>query len=86
MADIFEKHRSGLDSPATHLVEVTPSDDRDLDQAGRAINVARSGNVRVTTVGGTTATVHVVAGGAFPVRVKRVWATGTTASSIVVMF
>jgi len=86
MNDIFAAHSGGLESPASYLSAITPSDTADLSHAARALNVAISGSVRVTTVGGTTATVYIAAGIAFPVRASRVWATGTTAGGIVVMY
>ena len=85
MSDLFEKHRSGLESPASHLSSVTPSDSQDLATASRGINVATTGTVRVTTIDGDTETVYIAAGSAFPLRVRRIWATGTTATGIVVM-
>lgn len=86
MADIFSDYTPGLESPATHLIEVTPDDGADLVHPSRAINVSGAGAVRVTTMTGDTATVHVAAGIAFPVRAARIWATGTTASGVVVMY
>ena len=85
MTDAFTQYSAGLESPASRLAPVTPSDTGDLARASRALNVGQSGFVRVTTVDGDTATVYVAAGVAFPVRAARVWATGTTATSIVVM-
>jgi len=86
MTDTFESFSSGLESPATHVQTVTPDDATDLPFVSRALNVAVSGSVRVTTVGDTTQTVYITAGCAFPVRVKRVWATGTTAATIVALY
>jgi hypothetical protein len=86
MTDSFKDFASGLESPATHLAGATPSDTVDLPMASRAINTATAGAVRVTTVGGSTETVFVAAGLAFPVRATRIWQTGTTATGIVVMF
>jgi len=85
MADAFAQYQVGLESPAVRASNVTPSDSVDLAEASRAINVATSGTVRVTTIGGTTATLYVTAGSAFPVRVLRIWATGTTATNIVAL-
>lgn len=85
MSDTFEGFSSGLESPATHITTITPNDTTDLVVASRALNVATSGVVRVTTVGGTTAPIYVVAGVAFPVRVTRVWNSGTTATGIVAL-
>lgn len=86
MIDTFESFGPGLESPATRLVSATPSDADDLSHASRAINVATSGAVRVTTLGGDVETIFIAAGIAFPLRVTRIWATGTTAAGIVVMF
>lgn len=85
MSDAFASSVPGLESPASHLQAVTPSDTADLLRFGRAINVAVAGAVRLTTVDGTDATVHVASGIAFPVRARRIWATGTTATGIVVL-
>ena len=85
MTDAFAKHQIGLESPAIRLLPVTPSDTDDLSAASRAINVAASGTVRVTTIAGSTGTIYVAAGNAFPIRVKRIWSTGTTAGNIVVL-
>ena len=86
MTDFFATHQSGLQSPASYLTNISPNDTTDLANVSRALNVASSGSVRVTTVEGSEATVYIVAGNAFPVRVSRVWATGTTATGIVVMY
>ena len=83
MSDPFQHHQPGLTGPATDLIEITPSDSDDLDPCVRGIGVTGSGNVRVTTVGGTTATIFVAAGAIWPVRVQRVWASGTDAGGIV---
>ena len=83
MADLFESYSSGLESPPSYAIPVVPSDTVDHVQTTRAINVASAGTVQVTTVGGNLAQVYVAAGVAFPLRVTRVWATGTDASGIV---
>lgn len=85
MADPFANLTPGLESPASHIAAVVPSDTEDLTLVSRGLNVATSGTVRVTTVSDETATVFLAAGSAFPIRVKRIWATGTTATGIVVM-
>lgn len=82
MSDRFENHMPGLESPAAFLMAVTPDDANDLPVTARALNVAQSGLVQITTVGGSVASVYIAAGTAFPVRAARVWATGTTATGI----
>ena len=83
MTDRFETHALGLTSPATRAFAITPQDGSDLSQSVRALNVAVSGQVRVTTVEGDTADIHIAAGLAFPIRARRVHASGTTATGIV---
>lgn len=84
--DKFQKLSEGLSTPLTGLEDVTPSDTADLLNVSRAINVATGGSLRVTTLNGETGTITVIAGTPFPIRVTRVWATGTTASGIVGLF
>lgn len=85
MIDLFESNASGLESPVTHLKEVTPNDGVDLDLASRAIAVANEGFVKVTTISGSTGRIFVVPGAPFPIRARRIWATGTTATEIVIL-
>ncbi|WP_375262431.1 hypothetical protein [Palleronia sp.] len=82
MTDTFSSHMPGLSSPAESITSIVPDDNVDLPYATRAINVSNTGNVRITTVSGTTETLFIAAGIAFPVRAKRVWFTGTDAAGI----
>jgi hypothetical protein len=86
MTDTFVAHHTSLQSPATNAYSATPNDDTDLAFFSRALNVSTSGTVRLTTVGGDVATVFIAAGTAFPIRARRIWATGTTATDIVVLY
>lgn len=65
---------------------VTPADGSDLPRAGR-LYVGGAGAVKVTTVAGTDVTFSAVpAGTVLPVRVKKVFSTGTVATNMVVMY
>jgi hypothetical protein len=86
MIDTFEGFAPGLESPATRLKSIAPNDSADLEHASRGLNAASAGLVRVTTLGGDTETVFLAAGIAFPLRVRRIWQTGTTATGIVVLY
>lgn len=86
MTDIFSLQQSSLQSPATNLYAATPDDNADLSVASRALNVSTSGTVRVTTVAGDVATVFIAAGTAFPIRASRIWAAGTSATDIMVLY
>lgn len=79
MADDFASYGEGLDAPALNAAVVTPNDSTDLTHATRAIRVAGAGDLKVTTVGGDTVVISALAAGELlPIRVARVWATGTT--------
>ncbi len=85
MTDKFASHQSGLDSPATMLATIVPNDTADLSWSTRALAVSASGTIRLTTVDGFDDSIYVVAGAPFPIRARRVWATGTNATGIVAL-
>lgn len=64
-------------------VSVTPNDSADLDKVAKALYVGTSGNIKVTNYDDTEVTFTNVPVGIFPHLVKRVHATGTTASGII---
>jgi len=72
--------------PAERAIAVTPSDSADLGIDARGLYVGGDGNVAVTMRGGGDVLLAgVLAGTILPVAVKRVLATGTTATSIVAL-
>lgn len=83
MADAFATFTNGLESPPTRAYAVVPNDANELPFVTRAINVGLSGDVAVVTADGDNAILHIVAGIAFPIRARRVLASGTTATGIV---
>ena len=86
-ATVVVKDIPELDSPAGRAAAVTPSDSAYLTSASRALYVGGAGDVALVTVGDDTVTfVAVPAGSILPVRVKRVLATGTTATSILALW
>lgn len=82
MPDAFDTRMRSPRDPAISVFAITPDDAADLPQVTTALNVATPGTVRVTTVDGSTADLTVHPGQAFPVRVRRVWQTGTSATGI----
>lgn len=82
MPDAFaERHRRPTD-PAVTIFDIIPNDAADLAHVTIALNVATPGTVRVTTADGSTSDVTVNPGHAFPIRARRVWQTGTTATGL----
>jgi hypothetical protein len=65
---------------------VSPSDSTDLGAPASALYIGVAGDVTVTMAGGQTNVLFkAVPVGVLPVACTRVWATGTTASSIVAL-
>lgn len=84
MNDDFASHQPGLTSPAEAAFAVTPADASALPGTTRALYVGSPGALRVTMLSGDIVTFAAVQAGAlYPLRVTRVWATGTTAGDIV---
>lgn len=84
--DNFKSEEMELHSPAEDAQIVTPNDDGDLPYIPRAFLVASDGNVKVTTKRGTVITfTGLKQGMLIPLRVTRIWSTGTTVSGIVIL-
>lgn len=81
----YEVSSDVAQDPADHAAVVTPSDSTDLAVFPSALMVASEGDLRVTTRGGQTITMTVPAG-IIPLRVQRVFATGTTATGITALW
>jgi len=65
---------------ARDMRTVAPSDTVDLALPADALFVSAAGTLRIATAAGTDVTVTVAAGTILPVAVRRVFATGTTAT------
>lgn len=82
MPDAFASRHRRPNDPAITIFDITPDDDADLAQVTTALNVATPGTVRVTTADGSVSDVTVQPGVSFPIRVRRVWQTGTSATGL----
>lgn len=83
MTDPFNAHSTGLSDPVENASAITPSDSADLATSTRAIYVGTPGNLRASLVSGDVVTFQNLSGGWHPLRVSRVWATGTSAAALV---
>jgi hypothetical protein len=80
----FSNFAGGVSGPGTSAEDITPDNSNDLDKATRGIYVGVSGDVKVDMVrGGTVTFIGLAAGIIHPIRAIRVYATGTTATSII---
>lgn len=87
MANPLAGMSRGTTSPASHAFTITPNDGADLTPSwAHALYVGGTGNLRVTTIYGDTVTFTAVPAGIFPVSVRRVHATGTTATALVGLY
>lgn len=82
MADNFQYHATGLESPATRVHQITPNDSADLLVLPRALRVLTGGDLAIRDAAGTDVVIPVLACEIIPIRVVRVLATGTTATVI----
>lgn len=78
----FSSQARSITGPATDALPVTPDDGTDLADVAIALYVETGGVVAIDTVGGQTRTVEVADFSILPVGVRRVRATGTTATGI----
>lgn len=79
MSDL--RHRRPSD-PAITAFEILPDDLVDLPKVTSSLNARTPGSVRVTMEDGSTSDLTIYPGQSFPIRVKRVWQTGTTATGL----
>ncbi|QDL91286.1 hypothetical protein FDP22_05500 [Paroceanicella profunda] len=86
MKDIFANQTSSLTSPFGFAEAVITSDSLDLPYASRALYIGVTGDIKVTTLGGTVVTFRNHPVGYLPARVSRVHATGTTAAEIIAVW
>lgn len=96
MAENFGGYFAKSDnSPATIVEVVTPSDTEEFKTPTRYLSITGTGDIRVTmatnnpAITGSTDTIPATAlgvGQMHPVRVNKIWATGTDAEGIVAWF
>lgn len=67
--------------PADDFYSVTPDDNTDLPIPTRAVTLAVGGTLKVNKLSGATDTLTLPAG-QHALRIRRIWATGTTATGI----
>lgn len=83
--DSFSSESIELDSPSSEYEPITPHNVNELAKVTRGLIVANGGLVKVTRPDGVAVTIEVPAG-QFALRVKQVWATGTTATGFTALY
>lgn len=87
----FSQSESSILAPYTRAVSVTPSDTTDLAEVPRAINLYKGGGGHAAMVvileGDSQAvTLYLNHAGIYPIRPRRILATGTDATNIVALY
>lgn len=72
-----------LASPVTGAFAITPNDSTDLAEVTLNLYIGTAGALKATMFDGSVVTYANLTAGRHPLRVKRVWATGTAATGIV---
>ena len=84
MGDVYDIFRTHLESPAKDAFAISGNDSTDLATFTRSIYVGGSGNIKLTTIDGSTVTFNgVIAGSIIPIRAKRIFPTGTSATNLI---
>ena len=83
ITDFFDGFAPSPTGPATGGFDVVPDDNADLPAVTRALMVSTGGDVAAVLKDGSTLTLPALSpGSVYPVRIRRILATGTTASGI----
>ena len=80
--DPFKNRVTALSGPARDAMPVTPNDATDLSRVALGLYVETGGALSIITVAGETRSLTVADFSILPVGVRRVRATGTTATGI----
>lgn len=83
MIDPFETRAPEVTGPVENAAPVVPSNDADLEHLTRCFWVGGAGSLKVTMKGGQVVTFPNLHVGWHPIRATRVYAAGTSATSIV---
>lgn len=87
IADRYNGMSADLHSPYVGGAAVTPNDSADLAELTRAVWVGGTGDLKVTFQDGSTVVLQTVpAGSLLPIRVSRIFASGTTATLIAAIY
>lgn len=82
MSDPFRLRAASLAGPARDALPVTPSNSEDLSMPAIALYIETGGTLSVITATGATRSLSVADFSFLPLGIRRVRASGTTASGI----
>lgn len=77
---MVERNQYGIEPG--RLFNIAKSDTVDLENDTRALIIGTEGDIKITDDKGVVGT-YAMPAGVFPIRIRRVWSTGTTAAGLV---
>lgn len=87
MQDPYQYATAHIQNPITNAFSISPSNTTDLPVTTRSVYIGSSGDLRVTLKDmpdGTFVTYkNMIEGLSYPLRIKRVFSSGTTASNLI---
>lgn len=87
MTDPFENYHRTIIDPVDRAFAITPSDSAELSIATRGLYIGGAGDVVAVLSSGDEVTfTGMLAGAIYPLRVKQVKSTNTTATSIIGLY
>jgi hypothetical protein len=86
--DTFANFQGGLQTPVRSSFVIAPNDTTELPFVTRAVYIGSAGNLTARLADDTAAVTFngLPAGSMLPIRVRQVYATGTTAGMVLVGF
>lgn len=84
--DPYSQFTGAPDQPAIGGFAVTPSDANELPQITTRLYVSGAGTLALVMLDGSAVSLTATAGAILPLRVRKVSATGTTATGIVGLY
>ena len=83
----LDRSGDGIGAPAVFAFPIEPSDNTDLPYVTRALYIGVAGNVAVVMSQGDIAVfLGLTAGEVLPIRARKVFATGTTATGVLGLY
>lgn len=75
-----------LSDPGGRLISVAPSDTTDLPGICSQLYVSVAGTLTITDEARNTLQIPIAIAGWHPIRVRRVWSTGTAATGMIALY
>jgi hypothetical protein len=90
MADLYSRNANSIDAPASRAAAITASDTGDVANTTKALYIGTGGSLKVELTGMAPGAfvifTNIPDGSLLPVRVRKIWDLGTTASNFIGLY